>query len=95
MSVLIRGMDMPKTEEDSKLLILTPDGITELNRMLGEKNPKFAVAEVPQHGRLIDADALWEAVYKMWGLEADPSECSPLMSLIVNAPTIIEAEDRK
>ena len=57
MSILIKGMEMPKTEEESKLLILTPDGVTWLTQ-LGLGNQKFDTIEVPPHGRLIDADAL-------------------------------------
>ena len=53
MSVLIKGMEMPKTEEESKLLILTPDGVTWLTQ-LGLGNQKFDTIGVPQHGRLID-----------------------------------------
>ena len=90
MSILIKGISMPHGEYEGIMLAIY-DGEA---YNIGTKQKHDAV-EVPQHGRLIDADALWEAVYKMWGLEADPSECSPLMSLIVNAPTIIEAEDRK
>ena len=48
---------------------------------------------VPQgHGRLIDADALFEEVYKVWGTEYDASECNTLMGFINDAPTIIPAE---
>ena len=57
MSILIKGMEMPKTEEESKLLILTPDGVTWLTQ-LGLGNQKFDTIEVPQHGRLIDADKI-------------------------------------
>lgn len=45
MNILIKGMDMPKTEEESKLLILTPDGITWLTQ-LGLGNQKFDTIEV-------------------------------------------------
>ena len=45
-SILIKGMEMPKTEEESKLLILTPDGVTWLTQ-LGLGNQKFDTIEVP------------------------------------------------
>ena len=56
--IVIRGMNMPKTEEDSKLLILSPNEITELNGLLGERNPKHNVIELPPHGRLVDVCVL-------------------------------------
>lgn len=46
MSVLVKGMEMPKTEEESRLLILTPDGVTWLTQ-LGIGNQKFDTIEVP------------------------------------------------
>ena len=57
MSILIKGMEMPKTEEESRLLILTPDGVTCLTK-LGTGNQRFDTIEVQPHGRLIDADVL-------------------------------------
>lgn len=47
MSILIKGMEMPKTEDESKLLILTPDGVTWLTQ-LGLGNQKFDTIEVPE-----------------------------------------------
>ena len=46
---------------------------------------------VPDHGRLIDADALWDVAYKAWGTEYDPWVCNLFMEMINNAPTIIPA----
>ena len=51
------------------------------------------LVHVPPHGRLIDADALFEEVYKVWGTEYDASECNSLMGFINDAPTIIPAEE--
>ena len=57
MGVYIKGMEMPKTEEESRLLILTPDGVTCLTQ-LGLGNQKFDAIEIPPHGDLIDRDVL-------------------------------------
>lgn len=84
MSILVRGIEMPKTEEESKLLILTPDGVTCLTK-LGTGNQRFDTIEVQPHGRLIDADALsdyWkDTFYEM------------LANMLLQiAPTVIPAD---
>ena len=38
--------------------------------------------------RLIDADALFERAYEIWGIEADASDTSIFMEAINNAPTV-------
>lgn len=38
--------------------------------------------------RLIDADALFEEAFKVWGTEADAGETNLFMEMINNAPTI-------
>ena len=53
MSVLIKGMEMPKKE---LILILFPDGKVATEEY--EIGAKAKAVEVPPHGRLIDADAL-------------------------------------
>ena len=56
------------------------------------RHPACPFIPVPPHGRLIDASALFEEVYKVWGTEYDASECNSLMGFINEAPTIIPAE---
>ena len=100
MSILIKGMEMPKTEEESKLLILTPDGVTWLTQ-LGLGNQKFDTIEVPPHGRLIDADELIakqeeDAEIFMgstnYGDKVRYDEAMNAVANIVNAPTVIPAD---
>ena len=50
---------------------------------------------VPDHGRLIDADALWDRAYKSWGTEYDPWVMSLFMDFISDAPTIIPRGEAK
>lgn len=96
MSVLIKGMEMPTSCHMcvggyGGFCFVAPaeaDGIC----------PDHGRADfcplipVPPHGRLIDADALFEEVYKVWGIEYDASECNTLMGFINDAPTVIPAE---
>lgn len=97
MSILIKGLNMPKDDCEAyreltitnhyigngKIQILAHDSIT--NEFIGE------VVEVPEpHGRLIDADAV-----KEYGIMA-ADYCVDLFVPVDNiddAPTIIEAEE--
>ncbi len=101
MSVIIKGMEMPKSCWDCglcynavyckelKVRFLDREDFEPGERRL----PDCPLVPVPDHGRLIDADALFEEVYKVWGTEYDASECNSLMSFINAAPTIIPAEE--
>ena len=98
MSVLIKDMKMPTgclscdfcnlfglyDERYCRRLMRTTTGVTRLNNC-----PLIGVPD--GHGRLIDANALFEEIYKAWGITADASDCSVLMQLINDAPTIIPA----
>ena len=98
MSILIKGMEMPK-EGSWRSIRIYPDGT--IWRPIGFGD--YALVEgakavpVPPHGRLIDADALFRKV---------KTECNPygkptiefesgkkVLEMIENAPTIIEAEE--
>lgn len=57
MSILIRGMKMPK--EDTKVLMIFPDGNVRIWGTDIDADKWAEAIEVPtQHGRLIDADAI-------------------------------------
>ena len=79
MSVLIKGMEMPKTP---LLVCIYPNGICS-----DEEGKTYRAVSVPPHGRLIDADALREEVKK----HATPSDAW-VFSLIRTAPTIIPSD---
>ena len=99
--IYIPGMEMPKTGRYF-VAVDNTDGkdktvisvMSEFER--GDKTrPLLAVCEiipVPDHGRIIDADALWDVAYKAWGTEYDPWVCNLFMEMINNAPTIIPAD---
>ena len=98
MSILIEGMEMPK-EGSWVTLRVFPDGQCVLHSWCGNDEIKFDFMEhltavpVPPHGRLIDGGALFEEVFKVWGIEYDASDCNTLMRLINDAPTIIPASE--
>ena len=62
MSVLIKGMEMPKTCIMCWLSPVCPVWVKEVSRYKGYDNrlPDCPLVEVPPHGRLIDAEALYE-----------------------------------
>ena len=52
MSILIKGMEMPK-KKTGAVLIIYPDG-----RCAFENSEEYKAIPLPPHGRLIDADAI-------------------------------------
>lgn len=102
MSLLIKGMEMPKYGCDHCFLrtgnycgmIEKDEAVVEYARK-NERHPDCPLVPVPPHGELIEADKIYNAVeqrYKMSsGIE---HRCyRELLDLICEAPTIIEAED--
>lgn len=106
MSVLIKGMEMPNNCEncpafeevfDEKCRItgksVNPHWSCLLQNDVYPRPDWCPLIEVPDgHGRLIDANALFEEIYKAWDITADASDCNVLMQLINDAPTIIPAD---
>ena len=95
MSILIRGMEMPK-EEELLCLRIYPNGKVSIDMDIACKQIATAVL-VPPHGRLIDADELFndgwtlqKQVVRMGGYAVHEM---PLNNLSI--PTIIEAEPPK
>ena len=93
MSVLIKGMGMP--ERDRVTIQISSSGsvytVTDC-KIIAEKYEHEAIEVHDDHGRLIDANALFEEIYKAWDITADASDCNVLMQLINDAPTIIPAD---
>jgi len=91
MSVLIKGMEMPKGCD--ALLHIHPDGRTVLYPFDGENEPhEYTAVPVPPHGRLIDADALLKKCEFVCTDDAEDVR-AVRYSIIEAAPTIIEAEE--
>ena len=101
MSILIKGMEMPK-DGSWRSIRIYPDGT--IGRPIGFGD--YALVEgakavpVPPHGRLIDADVVFKRLQKqamsVWG-NGNPRYQIVLevMDAIRFAPTIIEAESCK
>ena len=97
MSILIKGIEMPK---DRPVRIdLYPNGKALLFTTASEWVTEHTVIELPPHGRIIDADAVYKRLQKQamtfWGISGDPRYTITLeiMDAIRFAPTIIEAEE--
>lgn len=105
MSILIRGMEMPKCcgicsyNKSSCYCGITKSEI-DRDYEYAERLADCPLVNVPPHGRLIDADALNEAMARMvpWAI-ADPTAnafldgLSAAYEVIQSAPTIIPAEE--
>ena len=99
MSILIRGMEMPKTCDDCFLpLQYCPYAM--------KPNGECPLVPVPPHGRLIDADALADVFrgfiamydgcpFSQFALtdKARRDELQSALAEVINAPTIIPAEE--
>ncbi len=86
MSILIKGMEMPVFEHQSWDIRKGADGkwyMVDTNAETSD-GEWHELAPVPAHGRLIDADALMKRYGTM-----------PFSTVIVDAPTIIPADDSK
>ena len=82
MSILIKGMNLPKEEV---AVIIYSDG-----EVRTEGWEKYSAVEVPEHGRLIDADELKKN--GCWFPTGTWMEYAVTMSAINNAPTVIPAD---
>ena len=92
MSILIKGMEMPTNEH--LIVKINPDG--SVNTTWKNDYKKYEAVPVPPHGRLIDADALFEKI-PSGDIEHDTriSRCGAIADVctwVLSAPTIIEAE---
>jgi hypothetical protein len=93
MSILIRGMEMPKRQI---LAVINPNGLVEVldgNTLIAE----FEAVPVPPHGRLIDADALMELYADTDDLQLANMKVpiAVIRQNIMDMPTIIQEEEGK
>ena len=103
MSVIIKGMEMPKSCCDCKFVqkgsqefcgLLLPDIKYSEN---WERKPTFCpLVDIPPHGRLIDADEAEKYAYdilEISELYRTPYEAArEMLKIYLDAPTILEAE---
>ena len=104
--ILIRGMEMPEIENNHgiKAEIRMLDGKLELGIMTGgyycsQEWTYYPLVEIPDHGRLIDADALEQDAQSRLQVcnKYDNQFQKPyeVMRAIALAPTVIPAEPPK
>lgn len=101
MSILIKGMEMPKCCNDCRFAWIDTDHhwYCEANKPWGlditdhvmSKHPDCPLIAVPPHGRLVDADALLVSDHQHYNYIAD--EFYVEVRTIENAPTVIEASE--
>ena len=86
MSILIKGMNLPKEEV---AVIIYSDG-----EVRTEGWEKYSAVEVPEHGRLIDADAFREDwLYN--GANEYVYNTNSVLDSIDNEPTVIPADEEE
>lgn len=91
MSIVIKGMDMPKSGE--KIIILTSSGYVE--DVSGQVIHGVEAVEVKApHGRLIDAGELSVDLCCYSDYDGGSTEYGYSYEMLDNAPTIIEAEEK-
>lgn len=104
MGVYIKGMEMPQAPERCRAYMdfrIWHDGTVEAR--IGPKETEYKAVSVPQHGRLIDADALTVKLQRHREYHSDESKSGAAISNgigqcldIINGkecPTIIPAEE--
>ena len=94
MSILIKGIDMPKEKDEALLLLILGDG-TVAEKIGSDRYEEMANTKAIQiptpHGRLIDASELIKSYMK--GTKTDIDDFYDTIDIIDNAPTILEAEE--
>lgn len=97
MSILIKGMEMPKNEE---LIIICSDGTVEMTNNDGSRVCEQKAIELPPHGDLIDRDALNIDISKSVVFtvaknrpSAEMRGAFKVLDRLEIAPTIIESEE--
>ena len=93
MSILIKGMEMPKTGEYRCVIRKWGEEIT--IDLYGNEELCGTLIPVPDHGRLIDAEKIYDAVERRYRMSSGiEHKCErDLLDLICAAPTIIPSED--
>lgn len=102
MSVLIKGMEMPTNDDMAPTAVwVFPNGYAIVFKDNGNEQQKTQAVPVPPHGRLIDAEALIDAIIAKYIRHERNRELvfavveikQDLVDIINELPTIIEAEE--
>lgn len=101
MSILIKGMEMPKSCSDCPMCydmmqcsiaepIINFFKVKEFE-FCAERHPRCPLVEIPPHGRLIEKNAVFELIRSFPSVDRQlPVE---FMKALYELPTIIEAEE--
>ena len=91
MSILIKGMDMPKASNEDCIAVIRSNGKVEVWQT-GTREFEAKAIQIPTpHGRLIDASELIKSY--MRGTKTGIDDFYDTIDIIDNAPTILEAEE--
>lgn len=100
MSLILKGIDMPKHTEYITLKVYTDGTIERVNITSTELDKDAKAIQIPKgHGRLIDADLLKDTIrdsvpaYTI-GIKIPTFGDTQIMSAIEVMPTILEAEEQ-
>ena len=92
MSILIKGIDMPKEGEHQRIIIHHNGSITIDKRTYYEDAQAIQIPT--PHGRLIDEEKILSPIMcKPKSLRLDDNAQYNIITLIADAPTILEAEE--
>ena len=93
-NLVIKGMELPKTEKDSFLVIVRPNGVIYHHDEC--EYERYEAVELQSHGRLIDADKLKSKIIRerdgkgLMSLQAT-KKYNFALDKIFDAPTVLEA----
>ena len=94
MDILIKNMELPKTENDNFMVIVTPTGVIDVvengNGFMIQK--KYEAVALPEHGRLISDTDVKALLHSGLSLDTD-SDMDYVCGLIDELPTIVEATE--
>ena len=101
MSILIKGMEMPKScwgcyFQDCGNCVLNSHKVVDKFILEDSVDNECPLVEVPPHGRLIDADVLlghMKKIHDKWKMKEHYTPTTDDEIIIINMPTIIEAEE--
>ena len=107
MSVLIKDMEMPKscyacdfsfpsTDSEGGVHTICTALQEEILPLLLERQEDCPLVEVPPHGDLIDRDKIWLNDFEIVMCNGDYKEALQMQTKkILDAPTVIEAEEKE
>ena len=91
MSIIIKGLNIPKASNEDCMAVIRSNGKVEVWQT-GYKERTVEAIQIPTpHGRIIDASKLIKSYMK--GTKTDIDDFYDTIDIIDNAPTILEAEE--